>query len=779
MEANREEKKLTDAGDLCPDCGCKLGAGRDGACPRCGLRPDGDAKGVRAMKAGDVRNPYAAEYDALCAKIRDGGEPESSAEEYVADMKYRADCGDDMAQHFLATRICDGKRDGRRILELLTEASAAGNHLAERSLAEMYAGGAFGTPDPDAATRLYRRSAERGDPFSMVCLGNRFMRGECVKRDARKAIAWYERALEGGCVEALKALANIHSSGEAMPRDFASANKYWRMAAERGDDDSRYALFRTYRNGWGVERNASEALMWCRLAAEDGHPMAQEALAECYEAGYGVGQSRAEALRWYERAVSCGSCRAMLTLSVRYARGLGCEKNFGRAYYLAMSALDRGHYEALWQLSLCFRNGHGVKPDAAKADCYLVRALDMNTAAVWGACDPETAAREFDVRMRWAGDDARRVTRIHFWLQGCGCEDLSRKALERAVELGSAEAMWRLGLCAQHGLLGVARDATRAFELYRQSSALGSLPGRFHLGAAHCEGVGTEPDAQVGGKLVKDAAEHGLADAQYAYSTLLLEGCGVGKDERLAVEYLRKAAEGRNRGAAFRWGVRLMRGELVGQDARRGVEWLEFAGRNGVPAAWRFLGHCFINGEGVAVDYNRAHDCLRRAAEAGDGNACNELSNLTARGLGCPRDEDRAARLLDRAIEMGSLWALCNKGNICRDKGEFDKAVRCYERAAAGGSAAGKYALAVMYRRGEGVDRDVDKAVELAREAVSAGAKDVEGLIPDPSGANLSPAAETATATPKRAGLAASGVVRWLWAGIAVLIVLEILNLVK
>ena len=148
--------------------------------------------------------------------------------------------------------------------------------------------------------------------------------------------------------------------------------------------------------------------MWCRLAAEDGHIAAQVALAECYEKGLGVRQDYAEALKWYEKAASCGSCHAMHMLAIRYSLGIGCEKNYGRAYYLTVTAVDKGYDEALWQMSHCFRNGYGVKQDIEKADRYLFQALDKNTATVWVACKPETAAKEFDSRMRWAGNDLVR-----------------------------------------------------------------------------------------------------------------------------------------------------------------------------------------------------------------------------------------------------------------------------------------------------------------------------------------------------------------------------------
>lgn len=782
MKLNKNEKvekALANVGVQCPDCGCELVAGHGGACPRCGLRSGDEPKDVKVMNIGDVYNPYAVEYNSICEKIQAGEESEATAEEYVSDMEYKSDCGDDMAQHFLATRIYDEKRDGKRILGLLTEAAETGNHLAELALGGMYARGTFGKADLEAATRMYRKSAERGNPISMVNLGDRFMRGECVKKDAKKAIGWYERALKSGWVEAAKALAVIYSSDEAMPHDYALANEYGRMAAEKGDNQSRYALFKVYWNGCGVERNVGEALMWCRLAAEDGYVEAQMALAECYEDGRGVNQDRAEGLRWYEKAASCGSCRAMLALAVRYCLGLGCEKNYGRAYYLTMTALDKGYDEALWQMSHCLRNGYGVKQDIEKANKYLVQALDKNTAAAWNSCKPETATKEFDVRMRWAGNDSERMMKLHYWFHGSECDDLALKALDKAVELGSTEGMWCLGYCAHYGFLGVARNPAKAFEWYKRTAEQGDLRGKCYLGLAYRDGLGVERDVQTAGRLLKEAAEQGLAVAEFEYSKSLFEGTGVEKNEGLAIEYLKRAAESQYPAAAGAWGVRLMRGDLVKQDVPQGIEWLEFAARNGQRWAWAYLGRCFMYGDVVGVDYKCAHDYLLRATEGGDGDACSDLSRLVARGLGCPKDIDLSFKLLNKAIEMGSLTALCNKGDICRANGKLDKAIKCYSQAAEAGSAEGKYALAVMYWRGEGMNQNVAKAAKLAKEAVLAGAEDVEGLVSELSDANHNPIAEAEAEAPEHVGVTIGDVVRWLCIGVVVLIVLEMLKLGK
>lgn len=659
---------------VCPDCGNEFVTGEETSCPRCGYSAGGDVTSARMLDAEHLRNPYAHQYDALLQKIRVGAEDDSVRRDFIDDMERRSDSGDAQAQCFLALRVYDERKSPGAVFDLLNEAAKANDHQAELALGSMYGRGVGVACDLAAATRLYRRSALHGDPQALVSLGVRYMKGECVRRDAQKAITCFEHALDGGWTDAARALADIYSTGEAMPADYAKANRYERLLADQGDNGARFSLFRAYWHGRGVARDVGTAMMWVRLAAEGGHVPAQEQLAACYRDGNGVVKDDAEALRWYERAAARGSLPSMLNASVCHFLGIGCDRNHSRAYYLAMSAVEHGYDEALWQVSHMFRNGCGVRQDAARADRYLVRALDGETKSAWMTRDSKTAAAEYAVRLRWAGEDPSRVMRVHFWGARCECpSEFSLASLKKGVDLGSAAALRCLGLSSLYGYFGTEKDPSRAFGFFRRASELGDTSAMRHLGLLYLDGVGVDKDEDEAARLIVAAAQRGDADAQYDYFRLLSDGRGVTRDRALGIQWLRKSAEGGKRAALGVLGSFIVHGDGVEKDIERGVALLERAAREGETWAWRHLGRLYMYGDQVPIDYVRACAYLRRGVNENDGESCNDLSILVGRGLGCMRDEKEAGKLLDRAVALGVEAAISRKRDACRERDDRAK----------------------------------------------------------------------------------------------------------
>lgn len=429
-------------------------------------------------------------------------------------------------------------------------------------------------------------------------------------------------------------------------------------------------------------------------------------------------------------AADSGDHRGELLLGSFYGRGVGTDCDRDAATRLYRQSALQGNPQAMVNLGIRYMKGDSVKQDLSKADQYLTLALDKDVKTAWMDCTPEEAANEYPTRLRWAGQDPSKVLAVHYWGVRSKCPaELSLASLERAVELGSAEAMSYLGICLQFGYLGAEKDAKRAVELYRKASERGDVIGTRHLGLAYFEGVGVEKDMSVGARLVGEAAERGEVESQYDYSRMLSFGWGVSRDRALGIAWLRKSAEGGKSLAIGELGRLLVSGDGVEQDVEKGLDCLERSARAGEIWAWRYLGELFILGDYVPVDYVRACAYLRRGADADDGESCNNLSLLLERGLGCQRNEKDARSLLKKAIELGSGAAMFRLGDIYGERGDNLSALSWYQRAADEGFARGKYKVALAYWRGEGVNQDADRAVQLAEEAVREGAEDTEGLV--------------------------------------------------
>ena len=107
---------------------------------------------------------------------------------------------------------------------------------------------------------------------------------------------------------------------------------------------------------------------------------------------------------------------------------------------------------------------------------------------------------------------------------------------------------------------------------------------------------------------IREAAEHGVAVAQYALGVMYASGQGVSRDEAMAAQWYRLAAE------------------------------------QGDTRAQHNLGLMYMNGRGVAKDDAEAVRWYRQAAEQGVAESQNNLAVMYATGRGVPRDDAEAMR---------------------------------------------------------------------------------------------------------------------------------------
>lgn len=419
---------------ICADCGKEYDASAS-CCPECGLPASGVMPKVKMTEISKIANPYWGRYREVQDRSEINHDNGAGIAEFFDEVADSADAGDLMAKYFLATEVFKGEKHQRRAYELLKEASDAGSSMAENELGSMYCRGAYVAKDFGAATRYFRRAAMRGDPVAMRNLGDRYLFGEGVRHDTAKAIACFEQSYASGWWRAARDLSDVYSSPDYDCVDYAKAVMYARFAANAGDAESKYRMYEFYMNGQGVERDPGGALVWCLQAAEEFYVPAMETMALFYERGVVVKADYSEAFKWYEKAATGGSNWAKLQLAVYHNLGIVGEENPSRAYYLAMSALDSGYNEALWQVSYHFRTGRGVRQDTAKADEYLRRALNEGTQFAWRGCNPESARRELEIRMRWAGGNKDRLSKIANWLERSDCPDEAREIRSKHPEI--------------------------------------------------------------------------------------------------------------------------------------------------------------------------------------------------------------------------------------------------------------------------------------------------------------------------------------------------------
>ena len=97
----------------------------------------------------------------------------------------------------------------------------------------------------------YRKSAEQGNGIANAHLGDLYLRGIGVDKDASEALKWYRRAADLGDASGQRLAGWMYETGSGTPKDEAQAIKYYEEAANRG-------MYLRRRHSYGYEINRRE-----------------------------------------------------------------------------------------------------------------------------------------------------------------------------------------------------------------------------------------------------------------------------------------------------------------------------------------------------------------------------------------------------------------------------------------------------------------------------------------------------------------------------------------
>jgi TPR repeat protein len=204
---------------------------------------------------------------------------------------------------------------------------------------------------------------------------------------------------------------------------------------------------------------------------------------------------------------------------------------------------------------------------------------------------------------------------------------------------------------------------------------------------------------------IKKAAEGGDAEAQYLLGLAYQYGQGVAADSERAAAWLRRAATKGFSRAQFAYGSRLYWGwGNITPNKKEGFEWWLVAAENGNAAAMLLIGETYLYGrEGVpGEDLVQAEKYFNQALSAGAVEA------ETFFGLLHGVKAEKARKAGDaKATEQAT-----------------QKRLAYFQNGAQKGASSAMYQLALMYRFGDYVKVDLQKAIEWYTKSTAAGNSD-------------------------------------------------------
>ncbi len=200
-------------------------------------------------------------------------------------------------------------------------------------------------------------------------------------------------------------------------------------------------------------------------------------------------------------------------------------------------------------------------------------------------------------------------------------------------------------------------------------------------------------DAKALARLLSEAGS-GDVPSQEALMNIYRTGAGVPRDQVEAFGWALRAAEAGNARAQHGLGAMYELGRGTPVDAAKALEWYTKADAQRVAASANSIGALHYRGFGVKADAAEAVRWFRKAAEAGDAPGALNLAGRLLAGEGAAADPVEARRWLERAAEA---------------TGTDDETLTVVSVA--------RYTLGKVYEEGNGVEKDLVKALHFYGEA--------------------------------------------------------------
>ncbi len=144
--------------------------------------------------------------------------------------------------------------------------------------------------------------------------------------------------------------------------------------------------------------------------------------------------------------------------------------------------------------------------------------------------------------------------------------------------------------------------------------------------------------------------------AQIEYGNYILEHQDIEnavQESSMAVKWFRQAAEQGMAKAQYNLALCYYNGKGIEKDYVKATEWYSKAAEQGYAEAQHNLGACYYNGKGVENDSVKAAEWYLKAAEQGHANAQYELGYMYEQGYGVEQNDVKAEEWYTRAAEKG------------------------------------------------------------------------------------------------------------------------------
>ena len=285
------------------------------------------------------------------------------------------------------------------------------------------------------------------------------------------------------------------------------------------------------------------------------------------------------------------------------------------------------------------------------------------------------------------------------------------RCFREAVKYGNVQAKAYIAVFYERGIV-VGKSNELAAKWYRKAAIAGSPFAQYSLAMCYVTGNGVLKDRNRALMWFQKSAENEYPPAYYQLGRLYYYGIGVDKDNIQAFKWYTKAAESNFPEAQYALAMMYKNGKGCEANIVTACYWLEKAAENENEDAYYIMGRLYTEGIVHAKDYEKAYYYLNKGYLMGDTNCIEALGNMYLNGWHVKKDRFKALELFNQAIELGYDELYYKVGKIYEEEGLINQAIDIYEEGHEAGQVKCTQRLGVIYYNGEGISRNVDKAIE-------------------------------------------------------------------
>lgn len=292
------------------------------------------------------------------------------------------------------------------------------------------------------------------------------------------------------------------------------------------------------------------------------------------------------------------------------------------------------------------------------------------------------------------------------------------KYFTEAAKLGDEYAEAYLGVFYERGL-GTKRDYKLASKWYYKSAVKGNSFSQYSLGVLFLNGTGVSKDYSKAMMWLQKSAESDYIPAFYQLGRIYYNGFSVEKDLENAFKWYKKAAEGDFGAAQYALSFMYKNGEGCKKNNVKAYYWIEKAAENEYEDAYYIVGKSYLEGIYFDVNYEKAYYYLKNGYEALDTNCIESLGYMYINGLYVDKNISYGLGLYEKCIEYGDKDIFYKIGKVYEEEKLIRQAIVAYSQGHDNGDIKCTQRLGIIYYNGEGVVRDIDKAIhymEIAAE---------------------------------------------------------------